>query len=308
MRISATLLALSACAPTQVWSETPLPARCAAGGLPQGEAVLGLTHEKQPRSTLLWAPASAGPHDLVVDLHDFRAEPRRQAHYSTWVPFAQQIGALLAAPDGRSSTWNAGNNCCGKAAEKESTDRELLDRVADIAEATGCTSGRVLATGIGNGGMMAERWACESDRVDAVVSVGGALQLDTCENKRPIPIVHYHGDQDTQYPVGGSVGYPEQGTAKPASAALEIWKIRNRVVGPPIHSEGGALTCDRWEGAAPVVWCTVHGMKDSWPGSQEWPAEPAFPLSDATTGPYNEVIIPWWNTNLQNLSPSNTGR
>lgn len=296
-----TLLALAlltGCRGEPLWPTEPAPARCDPDGLPAGETVLPLTHESLPRNTLVWAPRTAGPHDLVVSLHDFRGDPRRQAHYSGWVAFAAEAGAVLAAPDGRSATWNVGNGCCGRAAEKSSADRELLDRVATTLDETACTSGRLLATGIGNGAMMAHRWACESDAVDAVVSVGGALQLDDCPVTRPIPVVHYHGDADRQYPAAGSEGWPEQGPVKPASAALDLWKRRNRVTGDPVHTEQGALSCDRWDGDAPVVWCTVRGMKDIWPGSSEWPSDPAVPLSDAAAGPWREVIVPWWDAHL----------
>lgn len=292
------VLVLAGCPGAQVWPDVAPAAACDADGLPRGESLLRVEHVDGSRTALMWAPASAGPHDVVVDLHDFRAEPRRQAHYSLWIPHAAAIGAVLVAPDGKNATWNVGNECCGKAAEKGHADRELLDAMAARVDATACTSGRVLATGIGNGGMMAHRWACESDVVDAVVSVGGALQLEACENARPIPVVHYHGDRDEQYPVGGSAGYPDQGAARPTAHALAAWKARNRVVGEPVHTEQGALVCDRWEGAAPVVWCTVRGMVDVWPGSADVPADPAAPLSDATAGAWAEVIRPWWDANL----------
>jgi polyhydroxybutyrate depolymerase len=286
--------ALAACRPTPVWPETPSDAACSAGGLPADESILRLTEEEEPRTALVWGPQSAGPHDVVVNLHEFRAEPRRQNHYSRWVPEAAARGMLLVGPDGRSATWNVGNGCCGKAGEKGYDDVRFLDDVAARIEVTGCTTGRVLATGIGNGGMMAERWACESDVPDAVVSVGGALQLPTCENARPIPIVHYHGEKDTMYPADGSKPRDDSESTIPVAKAIEAWKARNHATGAPVHTEQGALSCDRWDGDAPVVWCTVKGMADVWPGSAEWPVDPNVPLSDATVGALDAVIRPWW--------------
>ncbi len=285
------LTLLFACGSAVVWPDQ-VADPCAAGALPSGEALLRLQHDGVPRSALFWAPSAPGPRDVVVNLHDFRTEPRRQAHYSRWVPVAAARQLLLVAPDGRSATWNVGNGCCGRSVEKHSDDRGFLDTVAARVASTGCPTGRLLATGIGNGGMMAHRWACESDDVDAVISVGGALQLDTCANPRAIPLVHYHGDADTQYPAGGNA------EALPLAAAIELWKLRNRVSGPPVETRSGALSCQRWDGAAPIVSCTVHGMVDVWPGSAEWPVDPNVPLSDATEAAFADVVLPWWNANL----------
>ncbi|MBA2320601.1 MAG: hypothetical protein H0V89_05535 [Deltaproteobacteria bacterium] len=286
------LALLVGCGSATLWPDT-VAEPCAAGALPEGETVLRFEHGNAPRTALLWAPRSVGPRDVVVNLHDFRAEPRRQAHYSRWVPAAAARDMLLVGADGRSATWNVGNGCCGKSAEKDSDDKGFLDLLYQRVEATACPSGRVLATGIGNGAMMAHRWACESDVADALISVGGALQLASCENDRPIPLVHYHGDRDEQYPLGGSR------EVLPLSAALEVWKRRNQVTGPPVAFEEGALSCQRWEGAAPIVSCTVHGMNDIWPGSEEFPADPAVPLSDATEGAFAGIILPWWEANLR---------
>jgi polyhydroxybutyrate depolymerase len=287
---------LLACRAEVVWPER-IDDACAASALPTGEALLRLDHDGVPRSALIWAPPAAGPRDVVFDLHDFRAEPRRQAWYSRWVPTAAVRGMVLVAPDGRSATWNAGHGCCGRSVEKHSDDRGFLDEVARRIDATTCPTGHLLATGIGNGGMMAHRWACEADVVDAVVSVGGALQLDTCDNPRPIPLVHYHGDADTQYPAQGN------DEALPLAHALDLWKRRNQVVEPPVALNGGAFSCLRWDGAAPVVSCTVHGMVDIWPGSEEFPTDASFTLSDATEGALTAVVLPWWNAHPTTRSP-----
>lgn len=289
------LFALGCQNPT-LWPEAPPPTPCAAGALPAGESLLRLAHAGKQRAGLVWAPRAAGPRDLVVNLHEHRSEPRRQAHYSGWVAAAEALGMLLLAPDGSSSTWNAGGGCCGKAAEKDAKDADFLEFAAERVATTGCASGRVLATGIGNGAMMAHRWACSSNTVDAVISVGGALQLDDCPVARPIPVVHYHGDQDQLYPLSGGSAFDHgQGSPRPEADALAAWKARNRVHGAPVRHEQGALRCDRWTGDAPLVWCTVVGMADLWPGAAGWPADPGDPLSDATQGAFTSVVRPYWD-------------
>src|SRR5690606_14188629 len=102
--------------------------------------------------------------------------------------------------------WSAGE-CCGRALEKNVNDIAFLDALVAHIEATSCTTGRVLATGLGNGAMMADAWACESDVPDAVVAVGGELQAPECRNPRPIPSIHVHATEDPWSAPDGSTGH-----------------------------------------------------------------------------------------------------
>lgn len=272
------LLFLAACGSQTSWPEAPPEDACAAGSLPDEELVLRFTHGGHGRAALLWPGAGPGPRDVVVNLHEYRAEPRRQNHYSGWVDHARQIGAILVGPDGRSATWNVGRACCGKAAEKRQDDVGFLDELVRRVDASGCTSGRVLATGIGNGAMMAHRWACESDTVDAVISVGGALQLESCPVQRPIPVLHYQGSEDTFFPADGSKGH------KPVEEALALWRARNKAEGEPIEERHGQLVCRTWHGEAPVRACVVEGMAAMWPGAADTHIDSDSPLAHATRG------------------------
>lgn len=284
------LLLLAGCATQPTWPEPPADAgsrdACAIDALPDDEVVLRMSHDDKARSALVWAGRSAGPRDVVVNLHEYRAEPKRQAHYSGWVPFAREIGAILVGPDGKSATWNAGG-CCGRSVYKRINDVGFLDEMLTKIDASGCTSGKVLATGIGNGGMMAQGWACESDAVDAVISVGGALQVEACTATRPIPILHYHGSEDEFYPADGSKGH------LPVEEALAIWRARNKATGEPVVETHGDLTCRTWEGEAPVRSCVVEGMHAMWPGAADTSIESDSPLADATRGGFAWIREHW---------------
>lgn len=280
------LLLLAACATQTHWPETPPADPCAAGALPDEEIVLRFNHGEHVRSALLWPGSSAGPRDVIVNLHEFRSEPRRQNHYSGWVPLAREHGALLIGPDGRYATWNAGP-CCGKASLKHIDDSAFLDEVLRRADAVACTSGKVLATGIGNGAMMAHRWACDSDAVDAVISVGGALQLPDCAQGRPIPVLHYHGAEDTYYPADGSNGQ------LPVEDALATWRARNKATGEPVVETWGQLTCRTWTGEAPVRACVVEGMLASWPGAADTSIDSDSPLKHAARGGFDWIRAHW---------------
>lgn len=275
---------LSTCTQPHVPDTRPANA-CDAGAFVPGEHVLNIQMEDRPRRAIVHFPSGPGPHDVVVNLHEFRSSPRTQVRYTDWIRFGEENNVIVVGPDGRYATWNAGA-CCGKARNKNIKDGPFLDAVVAKLDEVACTSGRVLATGIGNGGMMAHRWACESDVVDGVVSVGGALQQDTCAMKRPIPMLHFHGDADTWMPADGS------GNHLPVAHALEQWSERNRITGEQQEASGD-LACRHFEGAAPMAYCVVKGGHDGWPGAADLPVQTASPLGDATRGGWAWMQEAW---------------
>ena len=292
MRPLLPLLLLAACTQPHLPAERPANA-CEAGAWPAKEIAIRLKVGRAERKAIVLIPASAGPHDVVVNLHEFRSNPRTQLRYSGWARHLSENDAIVVAPDGYFATWNAGS-CCGRAVEKHVDDVAFLDALVARLDEVACTSGRVLATGIGNGGMMAEMWACESDVPDAVISVGGSLQWPECRNARPIPLLHYHGADDAFIPADASkVGLAAQeDIPHPVSHAETIWAARNRAA-PTQPVTAGALSCKRWEGAAPVHSCTIAGATDTWPGAPDGQVASESPLRDATLGGWAWVRAQW---------------
>lgn len=301
----ALLLLLVGCARQPHWPErAPEGDRCEAGAMSEGPFVLETKIQGRTRRAVVWVPPGPGPHDVVVNLHEFRSEPLRQQHYSTWVKHAPQVNAILVGPDGRGSTWNAGE-CCGKAHEEQMNDVAFLDAVLDRVDAVGCTSGRVLATGIGNGAMMAQRWTCDSPRPTALVTVGGSLQQPACERDVPIPWLHYHGEKDGFIPLNGGEGIlkTRPGGHRPVSHAVEVFRKRNKATDARQHQEG-ALRCASYAGAAPLTHCVVPDAIDTWPGAADAPADADAPLSHATTGAWAWVREAWEASTPQEASDS----
>lgn len=291
----ALLLTATACGGHPHWPDARPADACAAGAFAPGPVVIDVPMPGRMRRAVVWVPRGEGPFDMVVNLHEFRAEPVRQQHYSMWEPMVEAANVMVVGADGKSSTWNAGP-CCGKAQEQGIDDVAFLDALVAKLDATACTTGRVMVTGIGNGAMMAERWACESDVPDAVVSVGGSLQVPTCSRTSPIPYLHYHGDADTFVPADGSKGVlegtlPGQ-THRPVSHAIDAWKARNQATAEATEADG-ELACTVWTGGAPTASCTVHKGADTWPGSANGPVASTHPLANATTGAWAWVLAAW---------------
>lgn len=300
IRLSVPALLLSLSAACSLGQQAKVPAdrpadACGAEAFADEELILEVETPGRTRQALFWHPPGPGPHDLIVNLHEYRSNPRQQAHYTDWIGLARERGAILVAPDGKSSTWNAGP-CCGRAKERGIDDVAFLDALVARVDEVACTTGRVYVTGIGNGGMMAHTWACRSEVPDAVVSVGGALQLESCEVDRPIPVLHYHGEDDTFIPADGSQGsvaaFERLAGHQPVSHAFASWRRRNQA--DDVHvSDGVGLRCETALGAAPVAFCTVKGAVDTWPGAADGPVKGQDPLGDATRGGWAWVEAAW---------------
>ncbi len=281
-------LLAGACATQPHWPDDP--SACTVDALGRGEVVVDVRHHGKARRALAWVPPEAPPPwDLAIVLHEFRSDPRRQLAYSGWVPWGPEHGVLTVAPDGVSSTWNLGG-CCGRSAEKRTDDVGFLDALVARLSDSGCLTGRVLATGIGNGGMMAETWAWRSDVPDAVVSVGGALQDTTPapEGARPVPVLHYRGTADGFIPLDGHPGRMPGGIrgggTVPLGVAHHAWTVRNHA-SPEVHAHGeGPLACLARDGDAPTLLCLIDGAEDTWPGAEHARLDITHPLADATAG------------------------
>lgn len=181
-------------------------------------------------------PEGEGPFPLVIGLHagGSRIEDFRQLTCPDGVPWsgaclddlARSEGFVLVIPSGTSAlflddrrSWNAGGGDNGyrcsaaRGCEESVDDVGYLDTVVDeVRRAVAVDPTRVYAVGMGNGGAMAHRLACERSTVYAgVVDVAGANQVQTsqgCFPARPVPVLSIHGDADPCW------GFAEETTCK----------------------------------------------------------------------------------------------
>lgn len=273
--------------------ETRRSTACEAGSWPGTEVAIRVKVGSKVRNAIAIFPRTAGPHDLVVNMHEFRSNPRTQLKYSGWAKHLDTIDAIVVAPDARYAVWNAGT-CCGRAVDKHVDDVAFLDALVARVDEVACTSGRVLATGIGNGAMMAQVWSCESDIPDAVLSVGGSLQWSECRNPRPVPLLHYHGADDTFIPLDGSESglVAQEDAPFPLQHALDAWAQRNGAT-ETTTVRSGDLHCAQYAGKAPITSCIIQGGADTWPGAPDGAVDSPSPLADATLGGWTWVRHAW---------------
>jgi polyhydroxybutyrate depolymerase len=149
------------------------------------------------------------------------------------------VGFLVVYPFGTGQlaisrlTYN-GDECCGYAMQNRIDDvgftRELLD---DLAKVANVNADRVFAIGLFNGGIMSHYVASElSDRIAATSPVGGPLVMEAPRNKRPVPVMHFHGTVDAFAPCQSGYGKGFLGRSKVTSLrsvdhSIQNWAMSN---------------------------------------------------------------------------------
>jgi polyhydroxybutyrate depolymerase len=274
-------------------------ASAAPGPAPSCEPVATATstHERidvtaapRPGWYLRYVPAvTADPPALVVDLHGFVEGADIHVLMSDLAELAEREGFVLVTPQGsgRVAYWNSGLRPHGP------PDLDFVTAVIDEVEAALCTDPRrVFVTGLSNGAFMSSTIGCElAARVAAIAPVAGVRFEPGCEPSRPMPVIAFHGTEDSLVRFDG--GDPEADNALAdldlaidEGAAANFAGIVFRPVPDVMADWAAADGCDpdaveeaigtdvvhlRWEGCAggaDVELYRVDGGGHSWPGSE----------------------------------------
>jgi len=141
---------------------------------------------------------------LVVVLHGYGANGVVQEAFFNAKSLVTDDKAFVIAPDGTVDSmgnqfWNADPACCDFDHTGVDDDGYISGLIKDITAAWPVD--RVLVIGHSNGGYMTYRFACDhADQVDAMVVLAGAFPTTGCTPSRKVPLIHLHGDQDTEVP------------------------------------------------------------------------------------------------------------
>jgi polyhydroxybutyrate depolymerase len=202
------------------------------------------------------------PVPLVFDIHGYFSNKDQQEGLSGFSAKAEAEGFVVVRPAGLSSSWNAGEDCCGQAQDDGLDDVGLMKAiVAAVSEVACIDPKRVYATGLSNGGALSHRLACDAaDVFAAVAPVSYPIAYDPteqCEPSRPISVLHFHGANDLLVPPDGGF------TSMPIAESFAYWKEANGCSGDPaqVFSEGDSR-CDSYascEDGVEVTLCTLDG-------------------------------------------------
>jgi len=197
---------------------------------------------------------------------------------------ADRNGFLAVYPNGtgilrdRLLTWNAGA-CCGWAMREKVDDAAFVRKLLDaLSSEWRVDEGRVFATGLSNGGMMAYRLGCElGDRIAAVAPVAGALDVAPCTPSRPVSLIAFHGTADQHVVYEG--GVPKKQVDRQSRSDTSVAKSVGFFVNldgcgkEPAREQKGSVIRETWTGCRDgtgVALVTIVGGGHAWPGGSAW--------------------------------------
>lgn len=148
-------------------------------------------------------PAHDGttPVPLVVDYHGYSEGGAIHVVHSALGPYGDEQGFVTITPDSGYPVprWDVGAG---------SVDVAMFGDLLDQVEADLCVdTNRVFVAGLSNGAFMTSALACAySDRIAAASPVAGITDPDGCTFERPVPVVAFHGTDDTFIAFDGGLG------------------------------------------------------------------------------------------------------
>lgn len=176
--------------------------------LEAGDHTRTLRVDGQERLYHVYVPKSyvAGqPTPLVLALHGAAMNGPMMAWFSGLNEKAEQASFIVVYPSGQGlgpfRAWNSGG-FRGKTPAGIMDDVAFIDQLLDeLALLLAVDEKRIYACGMSNGGMMCYRLAAElSGRIAAIAPVAGCMTIEQCQPTRPVPVIHFHGTQDTVVP------------------------------------------------------------------------------------------------------------
>jgi len=210
------------------------------------------------------------PMPLVLVFHGRGSNAFDAEVYLQLNPMANQNGFIVVYPQatGAPSTWE---DLPEGESESDVDDVQFIADLLDYLESQlSIDPRRIYATGISNGGGMANRLGCNlSNRIAAIAPVAGTYYYwEICQPSQPVAVIAFHGLRDEIVPYQGTeheeyVNLPEI----PRWAAA--WAALNGCTPEAVNeSKGGVIITDTWSecaGESQVVLYTLPLDGHNWP-------------------------------------------
>ncbi len=259
-----------------------------ANPLGPGDHARPLTVGDLKRNYVVHIPSkydSKKPTPVILAFHGGGANADNMVVFSGLNKKSDEAGFIVVYPNGTGRlekilTFNGGN-CCGYAMNNKIDDvdftRKLLD---DLAKSVNIDPKRVFATGMSNGGIMSYLLASElSDRIAAIAPVGGPMGTETCNPKRPVSVIHFHGTDDEHAPFKGGKGKGPSGTDfYSVNHSIQAWVKANGCDKEPVVTkipdtakDGTTITRSTYGSGkddSEVVLVVIEGGGHTWPGQE----------------------------------------
>jgi polyhydroxybutyrate depolymerase len=248
----------------------------------------------QKRDYLLYVPRSydrTRPTPLVISMHGAGGWPVQQMNLSEWNRLAESQHFIVVYPSGTKGggprIWHVDR---GSDLMK---DVRFISELIDKLEATyNIDPTRIYANGISNGGGMSFVLSCTlSDRIAAVGMVAAAQTLpwNWCTDRRPVPMIAFHGTADPMVPYNGGASWVAPRPFPAVATWAANWARRNRCGPKPVESPVADVIRREYTNCADdaaVVLYTIRGGGHTWPGGEpmpEWFVGPTSRSIDASS-------------------------
>jgi len=206
---------------------------------------------------------------LILNFHGYGSNSKQEENLTDMSAKADRENFTVVYPDGLDHAWHDGSGAEGDA------DKQFIhDLVANLESQYSIDPERIYATGISNGGGMANRLGCDmADLIAAIAPDSGAYNFwQNCNPSRPVPVLAFHGLDDNIVPYDG-------GTPKAMEPPIEEWAaswgMRNVCSSTPeVTTPTDGVTIHTWSGCkdhADVILYTLANHGHSWPGSTVMP-------------------------------------
>lgn len=240
------------------------------------------------RTYYIYAPASASsgqPAPMVLAFHGGGGGATQFAQRMDLVNMAERYGMVLVLPqgagrpgarNGKGGSWNADSiTPSGYAENNNVNDLAFVDALLrSVPSSYAVDRSRIYAIGFSKGGMMAYRAACVlNGQITAIAAVSATLSSADCPNPQGVSVLHIHGTDDRNVPLGGGVGEFTRGKSNwPAvGRGIGYFTSGNQCAPQGITtrpSSDTTCTAQQCGGNEKVELCLVQGGGHAWPGAE----------------------------------------
>lgn len=232
------------------------------------------------REYLLYVPQRTDrttPTPLVISMHGAGGWPVQQMTLSGWNRLADSLGFIVVYPSAEAGAGPRVWHVVG--GEGLVRDVGFIAALIDTLSASWTIdSTRIYANGISNGGGMTFVLSCTlSGRIAAfgMVAAAQTLPWGWCTDRRPAPMIAFHGTADPDIPYNGGTSWVAPDSFPNVLSWTRNWAQRNHCGSNPVQGtvavDVTSLEYTSCADDATVVLYTIVGGGHTWPGGTPLP-------------------------------------
>lgn len=223
------------------------------------------------REYIVYAPPDlpSKPVPLLLALHGGQQYGDAMEQMTGFDSLAEGDGFIVAYPNGHGQTWNAGN-CCGHPNVSTANELDFISAlIARLSAGGRIDPFRVYVTGFSAGAAMTHTIGCRlANRVAAIASVAGTMDIGSCHPASPVSALEIHGTADPELLYGGGGIGALSGEPEPATPdMMAAWAALDGCWPAPSTQTSGSVQMSKWtgcKGGTSVLLDTVDGGSHNW--------------------------------------------